>query len=178
RAAEMDGSVIAYAQITNNIWKPTAAGNPQMNNHRQAGLANLFNSTLVLTNGTNYVLNGPDGSARSFIVRSFPIYGTNGFVLNRTRPYLDTWRDNRGNQYRFFYGTDTNGTDYGELKRVESSSGRVLGFYYDAVGRIVQAYTGDGRWIDFDYDSYGDLIGMTLPDASQIDFEYQHLTQT
>src|SRR5439155_8705440 len=71
-----------------------------------------------------------------------------------------------------------NANDYGELKRIESSNGSYLGFYYDAVGQIVEAYTGDGRHLYYDYYSYGDLIAIMRPDASEIDFEYQHLSQS
>src|SRR5260221_2959119 len=149
-----------------------------MNNPRQRGLENFFNARLVLTNGTNYILTGPEGSVRSFTVRSYPLYGTNGFVLSRQRPYLDTWKDNRGNQYNFFYGSDTNSTDYGQLKRIESSNGSYLGFYFDVAGHIVEAYTGDDRRVRYDYDSYGDLVNISLPDASEIGFEYQHLSQS
>src|SRR5260221_9029879 len=138
RAAEMDGSVIAYAQITNNLWKPTPGLNPQMDNPHQAGLANLFNATLV-TNGSNYILTAPDGSVRSFTLRSYPIYGTNAFVLSRSRPYLDLWKDNRGNFYQFFYGSDANAPDYGQLRRIQWRNGRVLDFYYDSARHMVPA---------------------------------------
>jgi YD repeat-containing protein len=176
-AAEMDGSCIIYRQTgTNaNLWLPQPQDNPTLNNNSSVGVGsvgNLFNNRLQLSTvgGTNgYTLTGADGSTRNFTVRSYP---TGGF--NRQRPYLDVWRDNRGNSYTFQYGTDATQSDYGEVRRIQSSNGNFLGFYYDVYGHIIEAYTGDGRRLEYDYDQYGDLTAVTLPDESQINYVYQH----
>jgi len=176
-AAEMDGSVIAYRQTNTsvNIWVPTMADNPMLDNNNSQGigsLANSFNNILRLSTvgGTNiYKLTGADGSVRTFITNSFPI-GT----FTRLRPYLTTWQDNRGNAYSFSYGTNSTQPDYGELNRIQSMSGSYLGFYYDVYGHIIQAYTGDGRILNYVYDKFGDLVTVTLPDQSQINYVYQH----
>ena len=179
-AAEMDGSLLAYrkqAAPNDNLWIPTAQDNPLLNNKSSAGIgsvANLFNNRVVLTTsgGTNiYTLTGGDGSVRRFTQRSYPIGS-----FTRTRPYLDGWQDNRGNSHTFQYGEDATQVDYGQLRRIQSSNGSFLGFYYDAYGHIVEAYTGDGRRLYYDYDAYGDLVGVTLPDASELNYEYQHST--
>jgi len=178
-AAEMDGTVVAYRvqnAPTNTLWLPTAADNITLNNNSSAGigsLANLFNNRLTMTNisGTNiYSLTGADGSVRTFVTRSFSFGG-----FSHTRPYLDNWRDNRSNSYTFQFGTNSSQPEFGHLRRIQSSSGSFLGFYYDIYGHITEAYTGDGRRLFYDYDKFGDLTTVTLPDVSQINYEYQHL---
>jgi RHS repeat-associated protein len=176
-AAEMDGSVIAYRQTGTNaaLWVPTMADNPTLNNNSSLGVgsvANLFNNRLQLANGTNYTLTGADGSVRTFTTQSFPI-GT----FTRQRPYLNTWRDNRGNSYAFQFGTNSTQPDYGQLRRIQASSGNSTGLYYDTFGHIIEAYAGDNRWLEYEYDKFGDLVTVTLPDESQINYVYQHLNQ-
>ena len=95
----MDGAVLAYVQTTTNtnVWLPTLAANPQLNNNTTAGVGGLVNrlrDRIVQTvNGstTNYTLYGADGSVRAFQVMTF-----NNGILNQTRPYLQTWTDSRG----------------------------------------------------------------------------------
>jgi RHS repeat-associated protein len=179
-AAEMDGSFLAYRQTSTNanLWLPTAADNPTLNNNSGQGVgsvANLFNNRLQLAvvSGTNvYTLTGANGSVRTFTVRSYPV-GT----FTRQRPYLDTWKDSQGNFYTCQYGTNPGNPDYGQLRRIQSSNGNFAGFYYDVYGHVIEAYTGDGRRLDYDYDKYGDLVTVTLPDESQINYQYQHLNQ-
>jgi RHS repeat-associated protein len=179
-AAEMDGSTIAYRQTgTNaNVWLPTTQDNPTLNNNSSFGIgsvANFFNNQLQLSNsgGTNvYTLTGADGSVRTFTQRSYPI-GT----FTRQRPYLDIWRDHRGNSYAFQYGTDSTQPDYGHVRRIQSSNGNFAGFYYDVYGHIIETYTGDDRRLQYEYDKFGDLVTVTLPDESQISYVYQHLNQ-
>ena len=72
-AADMDGAVLAYVRTATNanVWLPTLAANPQLNNNTTAGvggLANRLRDRLVQTvNGstTNYTLYGADGSVRA-----------------------------------------------------------------------------------------------------------------
>jgi len=178
-AAEMDGSVIAYSPVDTDIWAPVLTNNPALNNNAtegKGGLANMFHARITLADGTNYVLSGPDGSQRHFSVRSYPVIGTNGLFVERSRPYLDTWTDDRGNAYAFTMGSDSNSPAYGQLRRIDSSNGNYLNFDYDAYGRIVAAYCGDGRRVEYDYDVYGDLQSVTLPDGNSIHYEYEHLT--
>ena len=177
-AAEPGGSVLAYRRDTNTspaeIWRPRWEDNPSFNNHSVDGIgstANLFNAFLVRTNGTNYTLNLPDGSARVFHFRSYPIFNS-GTNAPRARPYLQSWRDARGNGYSFSYGEDPQQVDYGQLRRVQSSNGSFLGFNYDTFGHIVEAYTGDGRRLRYDYNSSGDLIRVIRPDASEVSYDY------
>ncbi|HWX22414.1 MAG TPA: DUF6531 domain-containing protein [Candidatus Binatia bacterium] len=182
-AAEMDGTVVAYRQPVagTNFWQPTAADNSQLNNRSSAGIgstANLFNNYITNfsnVSGTNYYLTGTDGSLRRFQVMAFPVTGTNG-TIERSRPYLQKWTDVNGNSYTFSYQTDNTQPDYGQLKRIQSSNGNFLDFYYDVFAHIVQALTGDGRLLNYDYDDHGDLVTVTLPDESQINYTYQHTT--
>jgi len=176
-AVELDGSAIIYRQTpTNaNIWLPTPQDNPTLNNNATLGIgsvANIFNNRMQLASvgGTNiYTVYGADGSVRTYVTRSFPIGS-----FTRTRPYLDTWRDNRGNFHSCEYGTDSTQPDYGEVRRIQASNGNYLGFYYDVYDHIIEAYTGDGRRLQYQYDKYGDLVTVTFPDLSQINYEYQH----
>jgi YD repeat-containing protein len=180
-AAEMDGSTVAYRQQTTdtNVYLPTASDNPMLNNNSSAGpgsTANLFNNRLTLStvSGTNiYILGGANGSVRTYATRSYPVGS-----FNRTRPYLDSWKDSQGNAFTFQYGTNSTQPDYGQLRRMQSSSGNFLGFYYDVYGHILEAYTGDGRRLKYEYDGFGDLVQVTLPDTSEIKYEYQHSTFT
>jgi RHS repeat-associated protein len=176
-AAEMDGSNLAYRQNpTNaNLWMPQAQDNLTLNNNSSMAIGsvgNLFNNKLTLSvpGGTNvYTLTGGDGSVRIFTQRSYAI-GT----FTRQRPYLDSWRDSRGNFYTFQYGTDSMQPDYGQVRRIQSSNGNFAGFYFDVYGHITEAYTGDGRRLQYEYDKFGDLVTVTLPDESQISYQYQH----
>jgi YD repeat-containing protein len=177
-AAEPDGSVLAYTRsATNgNLWIATTAQNPQLVNNRKQGIgstANLFLTRIVQTNQsgiTNYFLYSPNGDLRTYLMESFSISN----VISRTRPYLTTWRDARGNALYFSYGTNSQATDYGQLARVDSSSGAYVQFAYDIYGHILRAFSNDGREVDYQYDDYGDLMTVTLPDASEINYQYGH----
>jgi RHS repeat-associated protein len=176
-AAEMDGTFVAYRQTSTNanVWLPQPQDNPTLNNNSSIGIGsvgNLFNNRLQLSvvGGTNtYILNGADGSIRTFTQQSFPIS-----TFTRQRPYLNTWQDNKGNSYTFQFGNNSTQPDYGEVNHIQSSNGNFVGFYYDVYGHIIQAYTGDGRWLYYVYDQYGDLVSVTLPDQMEIDYLYQH----
>jgi YD repeat-containing protein len=177
-AAEADGAVIAYEQTSTNanVFLPAAAKNPQLNNHSQAGIGSTANRMRnriqrVVGSGTYYYLYAPDGGKRTFKVMTF------AGGVNRTRPYLQTWEDQRGNCFTVEYGTDPAQPDYAEARRVQSSNGNYLGFRFDVYGHIIEAYTGDGRRIVYEYDSFGDLVNVTLPDQSRIGYEYEHKTQ-
>ena len=180
-AAEPDGSVLAYtASPTNaNLWLPTLAQNPQLVNNRKQGIgstANLLLTTIVQTNlsgTTNFYLYSPNGDTRIYQERSYFVYTTNN-VLARTRPYLTSWFDARGNSLTFTIGTNSQETDYGQLSRVDSSSGAYIQFTYDVNGHILTALSNDGREVGYQYDDLGDLVIVTLADASQINYSYVH----
>jgi RHS repeat-associated protein len=182
-AAELDGTVVAYRQPVagTNFWKPTLADNSHLNNRSSAGIgstANLFNNYItnaVVSSKTNYYLMGADGSVRQFQLNAFPITGSTG-NFDRSRPYLQKWTDANGNSYTFSYQTDSTQPNYGQLRRIQSSNGNFLGFYFDTFSHITEAYTGDGRRLKYDYDDHGDLVTVTLPDQSQINYVYQHTT--
>jgi RHS repeat-associated protein len=187
-ATEIDGSVVAYRQQSspNTRWVPTTADNPQLTNlagDAAGSLTNVFNNRIDKTTSgadTFYTLTGVDGSVRTFKVQSFPIPNSPGKTdgLTRLRPYLQTWKDNRGNTYTFTFGSDSTAVDWGQLVRVASTNGSFVGFNYDAYGHIIEAFTGDGRRLSYKYDSYGDLVQATLPDGSTIGYQYEHLSQT
>ncbi|MBI1178452.1 hypothetical protein GC207_13540 [bacterium] len=176
-AAEPDGSVLAYTPSSTNssIWLPKVADNPQINNLSPAGvnsLGNRLNSYIKyqLISGTNvYQLFSADGGIRRYEVRS---YETDPLFTHQ-HPYLAKWQDNRGNYFTFSYQEDITLPGFGQVRRVQSSNGDFLGFYYDVFGRIAEAYTGDGRRLYYDYDEYGDLTHVTLPDASELEYEYR-----
>jgi len=179
-AADMDGSVLAYVHSTSNtnLWTPTLAANPQLNNNTTAGAGGLVNRLrdyiLRSFNGsaTNYTLYGADGSVRLFQFMKF-----NSGVITNARPYLLQWTDNRGNYYTFAYDTNLADANFGQMQRIQCSNGNYLCFDYDIYGHIVDAYSGDGRWMYYDYDDYGDLVTVTLPDNTIRSYQYQHGTQ-
>lgn len=181
-AAEPSGSVLAFGSVATNLWAPTAALNPTLNNHTENGIgsaANYFNARLAkaTVGATNYYyLTNGDGSFRVFQEMSFPL--TNSVAWDRLRPYLTTWYDNRSNFYRFEYGTNATAADYGQVRRIVSSSGNIVRFVYDVNARIVEAYSLDGRRVQYTYDDYGDLVTVTRPDGSELNFEYQIATWT
>jgi RHS repeat-associated protein len=177
-ASEMDGTVVAYDFSGNETWLPSLTRNPHLNNFTTAGVgstANLFRGKVVrevVGPDTFYKLYSPDGSLRTFKVMTF------GSPLNTTRPYLTTWQDAQGNSYTFEYGLDSTQPDYGEVRRIQSSNGNFIGFYYDVYGHVTEAYAGDGRRLAYGYDEFGDLVRVTLPDASEINYEYEHKFQS
>ncbi|HEV2327430.1 MAG TPA: DUF6531 domain-containing protein [Verrucomicrobiae bacterium] len=182
-AADMDGAVLDYVHSTNsastNLWSPTLAANPQLNNDSIAGAGSLANRLrdyiLLSVNGstTNYTLYGADGSVRAFQWMNF-----NSGTITNDRPYLTQWTDNCGNYYTFSYDTNTADADYGQMTRIKCSNGNYFNFDYDIYGHMVDAYTGDGRWIYYDYDQYGDLTTVTRPDGSEVDYDYLHSMQS
>ena len=177
-AAEMDGSVIAYRKQSATEWKPLPADNPHLGNMQgdQIGsTANPFNAKIVKS-GTTYTLTGADGSQRKFIEKTFPTGGANG--VDRKRPYLDQWTDNRGNYYKFEFGAVSSEPGYGEVTRIVSSNGNVIMFRYDVFGHILEALAGDGRRVNYRYDEHGDLVEIVRPDASVIRYEYDHVSET
>lgn len=174
--AEPDGSVLAFGPTGTDSWSPSLALNPTLNNNSANGIgsvANRLNARLTKVS-SNYFLTGGDGSLRVFQEMSFPL--TNSTSWDRFRPYLTYWYDNRSNFYRFEYGTNALQADYGQVRRIVSSSGNVLRFEYDAYGRIVDAYSLGGRRVQYDYDQHGDLVTVTRPDTSEIRYDYQLLT--
>jgi YD repeat-containing protein len=178
-AAEPDGAVIAYEKTATNanVYLPTPAKNPQLNNNTSAGIGSVANrlrnriEKQVVGADTFYFLANPDGSKRTFKVMTFT--GS----INQTRPFLTRWEDSCGNAFTVEYGFDSTQPDYGQARRIQSSNGNYLGFYFDVYGHITDAYTGDGRRLHYDYDQFGDLVTVTFPDASQIDYVYEHKTQ-
>ena len=182
-AADMDGAVLAYVHSTNgattNMWFPTQAANPQLQNNTTAGAGGLVNRLRDYiqrsVNGsiTNYTLYGADGSVRVFQYMKF-----NSGAVTNARPYLLQWTDNRGNYYTFTYDTNSADANFGQMQRIQCSNGNFLGFDYDVYGHIIDAYTGDGRWMYYYYDDYGDLVSVTLPDGSTRSYQYQHANQS
>ena len=180
-AVEPNGSVIAYRKQTNDVYLAKPQDNPMLNNDSVAGIGsvgNWFNTSITryTNNGTIfYAVHAPDGGLRTYRQRAdFAV--TNGTsVLNRIRPYLDTWQDHRGNTLTFTFGTNSLADDYGQVNRVQSSNGDFLGFNFDSYGRVVEAFTGDGRRAVYEYDRFGDLTTVTLPDQAQLNYEYQHV---
>ncbi len=181
-ATEMDGTVIAYRQPTagTNFWKPFPADNPHLNNRSSVGIGgsvNMFNAWITNSGPgatTNYYLGAADGSVRRYRCRDFPLSWVSGY--ERSRPWLEEWKDARGNSYTLDYGTNSTRSDYAQVRRILSSNGNLLGLVYDPFAQIIEAYTGDGRRLFYDYDSHGDLVKVTFPDSSEIEYEYQHQT--
>ena len=180
-AAEPDGAVLAYEQTATNanVYLPSVGKNPQLNNASSSGfgsVANRLNNRVqkqVVSTNTFYYLSNPDGSKRTFQVLTF-----SSGTVSRTRPYLTRWEDSSGNFFTFEYGVDSTQPDFAEVRRIQSSNGNYLGFYYDVFGHIVQAYTGDGRRLFYEYDQFGDLVTVTFPDQSFLGYDYQHRTQS
>lgn len=174
-ATEPDGALIVYVQNTNdvNLWTPTFAGNPTLNNYTTLGVgstANAFQGRLRReTAGTNtfYKLSGADGSVRTFQQKSFVNLTTN------SRPFLIRWEDASSNYLTFYYGTNALHTDFGELCRVESPNGDFIGFGYDHARHIIEAFSSDGKRVNYGYNDSGDLVSVTLPDGSRWGFEYR-----
>jgi len=173
-AAEPDGSVIAYEKKAENLWQPTLVKNPNWvnsNGSSSASDGNLFNAKITRAvdgNGTVYTLDAVDGSRRVFRQRSFP----NGAGLQRTRPYLESWHDHRGNGWSFTFGTDPMENGYGEVVRMDSTGGASFVFSHDSAGRVTAAEAGDGRRVDYAYDEHGDLVEVVRPDASVVQYAY------
>ncbi len=180
--AEADGSVLAFGPVETDLWAPTLALNPTLNNNSASGIgsvANRLNARLARlhVSGTNtWCLTNSDGSLRIFQEMSFPL--TNSASYDRSRPYLTKWLDNRGNFYRFEYGFDPAQGDYGQVRRIVSSSGNIVRLLYDQYSRVVEAYSADGRRVRYEFDIHGDLRTVTLPDASEINYEYEVLNWT
>jgi len=179
-AAEMDGSVIAYrrqGEESSTTWIPNAADNPNLTNMADGSPGaskNLFNNRITQQKEGDviiYTLAGVDGSIRTFKTLSFPVVGSDS--LNRTRPYLQSWKDSQGNNYTFNFSNDKTTPDYGQLVVISSSNGNSIHFHYDTKGHIIQAFTHDGRILKYEYSAQGDLIKVTLPDASIITYDYE-----
>lgn len=102
----MDGAVIAYEKTATNanVYLPTTAKNPLLNNNNSAGIGSVANrlrsriEKQVSGPDAFYYLYPPTGGKRTFKVLSFT-----GSV-DRTRPYLIQWEDNRANYFTFEYG--------------------------------------------------------------------------
>ena len=184
-AVELDGSVIAYRQQTNNpnLFVPVLADNLQLDNFgsgRIGSIYNPFNAKIVYsTNGTSqiYTLTQADGQVRTYIVNSFPV-STPTNTISRQRPYLASWQDTQGNSWTFTYGTNSTLPNYGSVIRIQCSNGNYLGLDYNAGGYVIDAYTSDGERTSYQYDDFGDLVHVTRADASEEAFEYQHTQWT
>jgi len=178
-AAEPDGAVVAYRDLGGDTWRPLAEDNPSLNNYNVDGIgsrANMFNAWIQrqVTNSTEYfLLHLPDGGLRRYQTNSYPIVSDSA-VLERHRPYLLDWQDARGNLLTFEYGTNAALADYGQLRRIQSSNGAFVGFYYDVYGRVVEAYGSDARRVEYEYDEFGDLVRVVRPDQSEVLYEYEH----
>ncbi|TLD71655.1 hypothetical protein FEM03_05820 [Phragmitibacter flavus] len=171
-AAEMDGNVVAYTRVgSSNKWVVRWEDNPELQNTENGRLHHNFIELSTANGKTLYRLKGHDGSLREYEVRSFPV--TSGSTtVQRQRPYLNRWHDHSGNYYEFSYYTTPNTSDYGMLKRILSSSGSFVGFYYNVSGCVTEAFASDGRRIHYRYNNYGDLIEVQRPDGSKEVYEY------
>ncbi|MBW8780720.1 MAG: hypothetical protein JF599_02365 [Verrucomicrobia bacterium] len=153
------------------LWAPTAADNPELTNEA-GGAHNLFNSTLTQSTATDgtitYTWHLPDGSARAYVVRQFPIAGTS---VTRQRPYLSTWTDNRGNVLTFGFGAVATANDCAQINRITSSNGSSVAFLYDANAHILTATANDGRTVTYGYTN-DDLTSVQLPDGATIAYQY------
>lgn len=193
-SAEPDGSNLTYDWVGtdaqgNEMWKPLPGkenSNPMLVNLRGENIgstANPFNNKIVKTTGTDqwgyshiyYTLYGADGSTRVFEERSYPIYGdTYPPAVERKRPYLTKWTDNRGNALTFTFGqNDFRQPDYGEVIRIDSTNGASVSFVYDGYGHVSEVLSNDGRHLYYNYDDEGDLRSVTKPDGSVVRYEYQ-----
>ncbi len=178
-AGEMDGSVVVYAKQEdgqgNTWWQPLAEDNPTLNNARARGIGtsnrflNLIERFEDEEENVSYVLIAGDGSTRLFEHQTFE-YG--GLIVSH--PFLKEWTDAVGNKLKFEYGSNDEGSDYGKVCKIVASNGNFLGFYYDSIGHITEAYTGDGRWVSYQYDQYGDLRKVLLPDGGEHRYDYLH----
>ncbi len=189
-AADEDGSVVAYVRVgATDEWRPTTEANPGLCNLRNeeeiGGPNNPFNAQIVRSVESAdiyYRLTTADGSVRTFREREFPLtYPASGnstaLTLDRRRPYLEKWEDNRGNSLSFTFGETAGTPEYGEMTRVVASNGNFLGFVYDSYRHMVEAYSGDGRHVYYSFDDQGDLRKVTLADGSTIGYDYK-LTQS
>ncbi len=185
QAAETDGSIIVFRQQSGSttVWAPTVADNPTLTN-AAGGTANLFNSTIVQSTAGSTVTdtwNLPDGSVRKYVVNSFPIT-VQGVNLQRQRPYLTTWADNRGNVLTFTYGTVSTSNDYGRINLIQSSNGSSVSLAYDTEGHITQAAANDGRTVNYTYSVSSinhlpqDLVQVQLPDGNTTNYQYDAST--
>jgi YD repeat-containing protein len=175
-ASEADGTVVNYHRTSTNanVYLPQFTDNPNLQNIN-GSTANLFNGSItktVVSGVTNYVLASPDGSKRLYIVQKTFDVSTS---LKRWRPYLDSWTNSSGNFLKFYYGTDSGYSDYGQINRIEANNGNFITLQYDVNGHVTDIMTGDGRHVQYEYDSYGDLTSVIRPDASQVQYQYQHL---
>lgn len=164
-AADMDGAVLAYADVSTNgseIYTPILSANPELNNNNATGMGGLGNrlrNQLVKTvvhHQERYYLYGSDGTVRIFAGNM-----------------LQSWQDSAGNSFTFAYGADSTQPDFSQITKIQASNGNFLGFDYDYYGHIIDAYTGDGRWIFYYYNDYGDLTSVVLPDGSVHQYQYQ-----
>jgi RHS repeat-associated protein len=196
-SAEPDGSNLTYDWVGtdtdgNEVWKPLPGkenGNPMLVNLRgdnMGSTANPFNNKIVktvttttdwfgaITTHTFYTLYGGDGSTRVFEERSYPIYDDDYQVaVQRKRPYLTKWTDNRGNALTFTFGTDYRQPDYGEVVRIDSTNGASLSLVYDGYGHVAEVLSNDGRHLYYSYDDEGDLRSVTKPDGSVVRYDYK-----
>ncbi len=189
-AGEMNGTVVVYEKDdTDGKWYVSTEKNPGFSNDSSRGMganANYYAQYIEKSQTTLnrdidgdgvdesvfvYTLYGRGGSVREFYVRSFPIVGSQT-TINRERPYLGLWKDNRGNTLSFYYEEDDTRSGYGRIKKILGSNGNWLGLRYDRYLRISEAFTSDSRRVTYEYDGYGDLVKVTLPDHSEIEYEY------
>ena len=180
-ASELDGASIAYVRDgTNlNLWTVNLAKNPRLANldgNSAGSVSNPFTAKITHTTEAGqeiYTLAAADGSQRRYKVQTFPI---TSLGVSRARPYLEKWSDSSSNYLSFTFGSDPSTTDYGKVRRVESSCGQFLVVSYDFYGRIHEVLTRDNRRVLYDYDFLGDLRTVTRPDNTTFRYDYQKET--
>jgi RHS repeat-associated protein len=172
-----DGSVISYRRDGNTTnWFPDLNDNKELVNQNQPGQelsVNMLTSRLTLqTVGTNsyYRIHLPNGSVKTYVGRKFRKSN-----VNRDRPYLTEWADNRGNTLTFSYGEDPDANDFGKMRRIESSGGNSLVLYYNRRGHITEVLSSDGKRVRYLYEltTGDDLVGVVRTDGSQVSYGYE-----
>jgi RHS repeat-associated protein len=172
-----DGSVISYLRDGDSTnWFPDLNLNKALVNQNRAGQAlsaNMLTSRITAqTVGTNsyYRIHLPNGSIKTYLGRKFRKAN-----VDRDRPYLTQWMDNRGNTLTFSYGEDSSANDFGKIRRIESSGGNSLVLYYNKRGHISEALSSDGKRVRYLYEltTGDDLIGVVRPDGSQVSYGYE-----
>ncbi|MEO0510374.1 MAG: DUF6531 domain-containing protein, partial [Verrucomicrobiota bacterium] len=172
-AAEMDGSVLAYEKDLNNSdrWNVTISANPSLSNHSESGVGSLANryGNYIERVGDRYTLYSNSGEVRIYDMDEYPIGG----LVDRRRPYLQSWSDASGNNFAFSYIEDSDAFGYGDLYQIKSSNGNAVTFSYGDNHRPSMIATHDGRILRYYYDQFGDLRRVTLPDGYEIRYTYQ-----
>ncbi|MEZ0389747.1 MAG: hypothetical protein ACAI34_21895, partial [Verrucomicrobium sp.] len=168
----MNGNVIAYTRDgSTNRWSVKWEDNSELSNTDHGRLHLNYILKTVENGKTIYRLYGHEGSVREFEVRTYPVSnGTSSW--NRQRPYLRKWADHAGNCFDFVFNEVSIASDYGQVRRIQSSNGSFMNFSYDITGHVTEIFTSDSRRIQYRYNDHGDLTEVIRPDGSTEKYEY------